>query len=398
MNEEPKAGDPGAGALEELEEQMEQATQERARQHKIVPDPDFVARMPDPYEPVIERYAELEAPALAPRLVAYFAREHRSWARAAAAALRNTPEAARAALAEAAQAQPERLRGPLGELWVELAPVEALEVMVAELGPAVMLDALRRWMPEGIRYIEQDELAQALRARGQECAELITRAHEAVAGQEASADAGAARALAWMGAPAATRVLEQVWRRYRDDPEVGPWVRRSALWGAYWVADPQLLGVLAEALDSEEDHHEASLALIQLGEEGLQVALDRVRAWIQDEERRRALYSALSVVACVQASASTQLLGELRLDSDQAVRHRAWYALAERGDLQILEQMLELADSEDILERDEALEVLARHPDERAGEALRERAASAAERGDEELARDLLFLLSVREG
>lgn len=377
--------------LSALSAELEAAIEARDAARERVPDPDAWARMGDPTRAVIARWAGVEVRENAPWLLELLGHDEVAWARAAAAALRADADAAREVLREWAPEHPDGLLGAAGELWLELEPVAALEEVFAAHGDAPTLEALWRWVPGGV--VADDPMLAALIREGEAVGELVADAYMATRGGDldATVPAAAARAIARTRHGRALEVLRDVWGRFVDE-EAAYFVRNEVLWGLYHLGDEGGLDIAAGAMELPGLSNAASHALSRMGEAGEEAAGAMISDWADEPELRYARHDAVRVLARSESERAGEVLGGLVEDHDHATRQLARGALTERGAPEMLEWLLGELDGDET-ERDDAIELLARHPDPSARAALVRVGEEARAAGDDFLAEDVSALV-----
>ncbi len=377
--------------LSELEAALEAAITDRDERRAQVPDPDIWARMGDPTRAEIARWDGVDVGENAARLIELLGHGDVAWARAAAVALRGDAEAAREALRAWAPEHSEELLGAAGELWLELEPTAALEEVFAAHGDLATLRALWRWIPGGI--VADDPMLASLIGEGEAVGELVVDAYMATRGGDLDAQipAAAARALARTRHSRAMEVLRGVWEQFVED-KGAYFVRQEVLWGLYHLGDEAGLDIAVAAMELNGCSNAASWALSRMGDAGEEAAVAMIADWADDPELRYARHDAVRVLIRSGTDRARDVLVTLVEDHDHATRQLARGALAQRGAPEMLEWLLGELEGDET-ERDDAIELLAKHPDPAARAALVRVSEQARADGDDFLAEDALALM-----
>ena len=378
-------------ALEDLESALAEALIARDAARERVPDPDAWERMPDPTRAQIARWSEVDVAAHSTRLLELLGRPEVAWARAAALALRSSTEAALEGLRAWAPEHPEDLGNAHGELWLELAPLEAVEAVFAALGDVGTLEALWRWVPGGM--ITNDPMLASLIDEGEDVGELIADAYMASRSHEPGATiaAAAARAIARTRHGRALEILRDVWGRFVNE-DAAHFVRLEVLWGLFHLGDDAGLDLAVEAMSMSGLSNAASRAISRMGDAGEEAAEGMVREWAADPDMRYPRHDAARTLARSASERTDAALAELVEDRDHAVRQIARHALSARGIQEMLVRLVSELEGDEP-ERDDALELLALHPNPAARVALEGARDDAREAGDDFLAEDIVALI-----
>jgi len=377
--------------IEALIAALQAAITRRDEQRAMVPDPDVWARMGDPTLAVIERWASFSDPDHISDILEMMQLGDVAWARAAAASLNNMPEQAAAAIEALIEDTPDALRGPMGELWFELAPTKALAECFATMGDEGTLEKLWSWIPGGLNT--EDPAVKALGEHGQAVGELISDAFFATGAYITPlAAAAAAKVMGRTRHPRALEVLERVWELFVDDPETF-YVRNEVVWATYHLADVTCLPLIELAFDHDDLTHAASSSLGRLGDAGLELAIKIVEEK-QKSGSRYARHDAIRAITRARSERSSNALRALIADADHAARQIARIALATAGDEVLLEALREELEGDE-LERDDALELLSNHASASARELMSAAKARADDAGDDFMSEDIASLISL---
>lgn len=376
--------------MEALIAALQAAITRRDEQRANVPDPDIWARMGDPTLAVIERWASFSDPARIGDILEMMQLGDIAWARAAAASLNTMPEESAAAIEALIEETPAALRGPMGELWFELAPTRALAECFAIMGDEGTLEKLWSWIPGGL--ITDDPAVVALGAHGEAVGELISDAFFAT-GEYITplAAASAAKVMGRTNHARAIEVLQRVWELFVDDPETY-YVRNEVVWATYHLSSEPCLPLIEAAFDHDDLTHAASFALGRLGDAGIEVAA-KIIAEKQATESRYARHDAIRAVTRARSELASKTLHQLIDDPDHAARQIARLALATAGDELLLDTLGGELDGDE-LERDDALELLSNHAAPRARELMEAAKARAIDAGDSFMSEDIEALIT----
>lgn len=355
----------------------------------------------DPTQGTVARFGTLGEAVEVPRVLAYFERGEEAWARAAVSALRSLDGArggdasAREALWTWLEGRDEAWLGEAGGLALEWQAVATIEELLARHDTEETLRALGRWVPDGP---DADAWAAprvaSLRREAEDVAELVVRALGS-AGDVLAARVAAARVLCALPHDAALGVVFDAWEIVADDRDAF-WARDALIRAAAACADEGYLWIFVDALGRDGHAAAASDALLALGDAGVEAVREPVITWRDDRELAHARQYAVRVATGHTSTTSSALLTTLLEDRDQAVKHMAAYALASRGDAHVLQRTLAALHDPDPNERDEAREILARHPAPEARAALVRTLEQARAAGDDWLAEDVEALLADR--
>lgn len=200
----------------------------------------------------------------------------------------------------------------------------------------------------------------------------VLEALESLQEPSPSADAGAVMALGALGAAAAAPLALALLSRWSTQPEAH-WVCRRAFWALERVGAGAITSEQAEVLLGfleGEFAQEALSALVVCGDVVIEPLLPRLAQWQGVLEHRMARAQGVRLLGRLGSAPAREALYDLRADSDIYIRHLAWHALASCEDEGLFDALIDVAQGDDVVDRDEARHVLSRLRDARVEAAL----------------------------
>lgn len=229
--------------------------------------------------------------------------------------------------------------------------------------PAHVLGALAVWLGDrgeaGKRWPE---------LLGEAAFRRVVDALEALEEPSPGADAGAVMALGALGAAQTSQVALALLERWSAQPDAH-WVCRRAFWALGRVPAPGRAHDLLQFLEGTFAE-EATSALVACGDAALAPLLPLLVQWQGALEHRMARAQGVRVLGRLGSAAAREALYGLCSDSDIYIRHLAWHALASCGEARLFDVLIEVADGDDVVDRDEARHVLSGLRDPRVEVAL----------------------------